>query len=77
GFEKPKNKYIYIHDLDKTRIQETDRNSVQKLQRKLWEDPIGLKLFQRQDFKVIINGKIVKPQAGIYKDTYIPPLELE
>jgi GLPGLI family protein len=77
GFEKTENKYIYIHELDKKRMTITDRNNVQKLQRKLWEDPFGLKLLQGQDFKVIINGKIVKPQPGMYIFPYIPPLELE
>ncbi|MDR2126764.1 MAG: GLPGLI family protein [Prevotellaceae bacterium] len=77
GIEKNKDRYIYIHDLQKTKVQVINRNEVQKLQRKLWEDPIGLKLLQGQDFKVIINGKIVKPRSGIYKDEYIPPLELE
>jgi GLPGLI family protein len=78
GFEKTENKYIYIHELDKKRMTITDRKEIMKLQRKQWEDPVGLIISQGQ--KIMIrtqNGHFVSGYSGAYKFPYIPPLELE
>jgi GLPGLI family protein len=76
--ENPQNRYIYIHELDKQKIIVTDRKNVMKLQRKQWDDHVGLIMSQGQ--KVMIrtkDGRFVPGYPGAYKFPYVPQFELE
>lgn len=72
-------KGIYVVGAPTMRIVRTSRNTVRKLQRMAWEDPIGLDLsfgmkYMSQDPK---TGKMIEMKSGDKQDPYCPPLELE
>ena len=77
GIEKPQNKHIYAYQSEKAKNVKTSRENVQKLQRKLWEDPAGLIVSQGKTARYRINGKTEEARAGLFQFPYIPPLELE
>jgi GLPGLI family protein len=81
GIEKPQNRYIYIHKLNKNDIIKTDRKNVQKLQRKQWESFVDLIKSQAaaKNITVVFAVKDSRPNVNIelYNKPYIPPLELE
>jgi GLPGLI family protein len=81
GIERPPNSYIYVHKLAKKKVVITSRENVQKIQRKLWDDPAGLMLSQGSAVgtKVHFMTKDRKPATNLetFRKPYIPPLELE
>ena len=81
GIEQPRNSYIYIHQLDKKKVVVTSRENVQKMQRKVWDDPMNLMLAQGSAVgqKVHFMTKDGKPATNseLFRKPYIPPLELE
>ncbi|MEG0518581.1 MAG: GLPGLI family protein [Bacteroidales bacterium] len=84
---------IYIHDplVGKTikdipamKIKRISKEQLQRLQRKLWEDPIGLKVMHGAkmatytlDAKTMEKKPFTQADWTKFKEPYIPPLELE
>jgi GLPGLI family protein len=82
GIEKPQNRYIYIHELDKREMVFTNRKDVLRLQRKQWENYAELLKIQSaaQGRKVVFitkDGRINTTNMEIYNRPYIPIPELE